>query len=176
MHSPHNLWWATWSVWFDSLSSFRITTYPVCRPLQAWSKWQYSFTLCLPGFCRVCGSDAPRKNWTRIDRLSKCASANVCIILCDSLIQWIIFVNYLFWIRPLHIAARNGLVVVTQTLLEKGASLTVIDVNGYNPALSCAPNAAVADCLSMIIHIMIDSVTNNGRRSDSLILSNLGNT
>ncbi|XP_046445039.1 serine/threonine-protein phosphatase 6 regulatory ankyrin repeat subunit A-like isoform X3 [Daphnia pulex] len=76
---------------------------------------------------------------------------------------------------PLHIAARNGLVVVTQTLLEKGASLTVIDVNGYNPALSCAPNAAVADCLSMMIHIMIDSVTNNGRRSDSLTLSNLGN-
>jgi len=78
------------------------------------------------------------------------------------------------YFRPLHIAARNGLVVVTQTLLEKGASVTVIDVDGYNPALSCAPNAAVADCLSMIIHIMIDSVnTNNGRRSDSLSLSNL---
>lgn len=72
----------------------------------------------------------------------------------------------------MHIAARNGLVAVTQTLLEKGASVTVIDVNGYNPALACAPNAPVADCLSMIIHIMIDSVR-NGRRSDSLNFSSL---
>lgn len=74
----------------------------------------------------------------------------------------------------MHIAAKNGLVAVTQTLLEKGASVTVIDANGYNPALACAPNALVADCLSMIIHIMVDSV-HNGRRSDSLTFSlNLG--
>ena len=67
----------------------------------------------------------------------------------------------------MHIAARNGLVTVTQALLEKGASVTVVDVDGYTPALACAPNAQVADCLSMIIHIMIDTVR-NGRRSDSL--------
>ena len=75
----------------------------------------------------------------------------------------------------MHIAARNGLVAATQTLLEKGASVTMIDVNGYTPALACAPNAPVADCLSMIIHIMTDSLS-NGRRSDSLNFSalNLG--
>ena len=75
----------------------------------------------------------------------------------------------------MHIAARNGLVAATQTLLEKGASVTMIDVNGYTPALACAPNAPVADCLSMIIHIMTDSLR-NGRRSDSLNFSalNLG--
>ena len=51
-----------------------------------------------------------------------------------------------------------------------------IDVNGYTPALACAPSAPVADCLSMIVHIMIDSLQ-NGRRSGSLNLSllNLGN-
>ena len=72
--------------------------------------------------------------------------------------------------RPLHIAAKNGLVLATQTLLEKGASVMAVDVNGYTPALACAPSAPVADCLSMIVHIMIDSIRND-RRSGSLNLS-----
>jgi len=71
---------------------------------------------------------------------------------------------------PLHIAAKNGLVLATQTLLEKGASVMAVDVNGYTPALACAPSAPVADCLSMIVHIMIDSIRND-RRSGSLNLS-----
>ena len=50
--------------------------------------------------------------------------------------------------------------------------MMVIDVNGYTPALACAPSAPVADCLSMIVHIMIDSLQ-NGRRSGSLNLSSL---
>ena len=72
----------------------------------------------------------------------------------------------------MHIAAKNGLVTATQTLLEKGASVSAIDVNGYTPALACAPNASVADCLSMIIHIMVDSMC-NGRRSGSLNFASL---
>ncbi len=46
----------------------------------------------------------------------------------------------------------------------------MIDVDGYNPAISCAPNANVAECLMMVVHIMLDSVR-NGRRSGSLGLS-----
>lgn len=42
----------------------------------------------------------------------------------------------------------------------------------YTPALACAPNAPVADCLSMIVHIMIESAR-HGRRSSSLNLSSL---
>ena len=77
--------------------------------------------------------------------------------------------------RPLHVAAKNGLVTATQTLLEKEASVMAVDVNGYTPALACAPSAPVAECLSMIVHIMIDTVQ-NGRRTGSLNLSliNLG--
>ena len=93
------------------------------------------------------------------------------------LVKYYIFKKFLmFDYRPLHIAAKNGLVLATQTLLEKGASVMAIDVNGYTPALACAPSAPVADCLSMIVHIMIDSLQ-NGRRSGSLNLSllNLGN-
>lgn len=48
----------------------------------------------------------------------------------------------------------------------------MIDVDGYNPAISCAPNANVAECLMMIVHIMLDSVR-NGRRSGSMGLSTL---
>ncbi|KAK6291197.1 hypothetical protein J4Q44_G00384080 [Coregonus suidteri] len=51
---------------------------------------------------------------------------------------------------PLHVAARNGLTVVVQELLVKGASVLAVDDNGYTPALACAPNKDVADCLALI--------------------------
>ncbi|KAH3720620.1 hypothetical protein DPMN_063522 [Dreissena polymorpha] len=52
---------------------------------------------------------------------------------------------------PLHIAAKQGLTPVVQDLISKGASLTVVDNKGYSPALSCAPNDRVADCLAIIL-------------------------
>lgn len=56
---------------------------------------------------------------------------------------------------PLHVAARNGLTVVVQELLRKGASVLAVDENGYTPALACAPNKDVADCLALILSSMI---------------------
>lgn len=35
-----------------------------------------------------------------------------------------------FPLRPLHVAARNGLTVVVQELLAKGASVLAVDENG----------------------------------------------
>ncbi|CAH2006781.1 unnamed protein product [Acanthoscelides obtectus] len=52
---------------------------------------------------------------------------------------------------PLHIAVRNGLVDVTRALLEKHASLTAVDNEGLTPALCCAPNQNVAQCLALIL-------------------------
>ncbi len=85
--------------------------------------------------------------------------------------------------RPLHVAARKGLTVVVQELLGKGASVLAVDENGqllspyiadvtihsakcellvssllsvgYTPALSCAPNRDVADCLALILNSMM---------------------
>ncbi|XP_041745735.1 serine/threonine-protein phosphatase 6 regulatory ankyrin repeat subunit A-like [Coregonus clupeaformis] len=56
---------------------------------------------------------------------------------------------------PLHVAARNGLTVVVQELLVKGASVLAVDENGYTPALACAPNKDVADCLALILATMM---------------------
>uniref|UniRef100_A0A8C2X8N2 Ankyrin repeat domain 28 n=1 Tax=Cyclopterus lumpus TaxID=8103 RepID=A0A8C2X8N2_CYCLU len=56
---------------------------------------------------------------------------------------------------PLHVAARNGLTVVVQELLAKGASVLAVDENGYTPALACAPNKDVADCLALILATMM---------------------
>ncbi|XDV33715.1 hypothetical protein PO909_004020 [Leuciscus waleckii] len=56
---------------------------------------------------------------------------------------------------PLHVAARNRLTVVVQELLGKGASVLAVDENGYTPALSCAPNKDVADCLALILSTMM---------------------
>lgn len=41
----------------------------------------------------------------------------------------LIFVFIFLW-RPLHVAARNGLTVVVQELLAKGASVLAVDENG----------------------------------------------
>uniref|UniRef100_A0A8C6Y2Z8 ANK_REP_REGION domain-containing protein n=1 Tax=Naja naja TaxID=35670 RepID=A0A8C6Y2Z8_NAJNA len=65
------------------------------------------------------------------------------------------FVGFLH--RPLHVAARNGLTVVVQELLQKGASVLAVDENGYTPALACAPNKDVADCLALILATMMPS-------------------
>ncbi|CAB1443078.1 unnamed protein product [Pleuronectes platessa] len=56
---------------------------------------------------------------------------------------------------PLHVAAKKGLTVVVQELLGKGASVLAVDENGYTPALACAPNRDVADCLALILNSMM---------------------
>jgi hypothetical protein len=38
--------------------------------------------------------------------------------------------TYNFFSRPLHVAARNGLTMVVQELLGKGASVLAVDENG----------------------------------------------
>lgn len=38
--------------------------------------------------------------------------------------------TYFFLSRPLHVAARNGLTMVVQELLGKGASVLAVDENG----------------------------------------------
>ncbi|POI31500.1 hypothetical protein CIB84_004749 [Bambusicola thoracicus] len=56
---------------------------------------------------------------------------------------------------PLHIAARNGLKMVVEELLAKGACVLAVDENGHTPALACAPNKDVADCLALILATMM---------------------
>ncbi|KAI2644762.1 Serine/threonine-protein phosphatase 6 regulatory ankyrin repeat subunit C [Labeo rohita] len=56
---------------------------------------------------------------------------------------------------PLHIAARNGLATVVEVLLTRGATVLAIDKDGHTPALACAPNKDVADCLALIISTMM---------------------
>ncbi|XP_030625731.1 serine/threonine-protein phosphatase 6 regulatory ankyrin repeat subunit C [Chanos chanos] len=55
---------------------------------------------------------------------------------------------------PLHIAARNGLATVVQALLSRGATVLGVDEEGHTPALACASNKAVADCLALILSTM----------------------
>jgi ankyrin repeat protein len=53
--------------------------------------------------------------------------------------------------RPLHLAARQGMVAVTKTLLSRGASVEAVDNSGLTPALACAPGPHVAQCLAIIL-------------------------
>lgn len=57
--------------------------------------------------------------------------------------------------RALHLAARDGMVTATETLLSKGASVFAVDHKGRYPALSCAGNEKIADCLELIISQMM---------------------
>ncbi|KAM4736801.1 LOW QUALITY PROTEIN: serine/threonine-protein phosphatase 6 regulatory ankyrin repeat subunit C [Anableps anableps] len=51
-------------------------------------------------------------------------------------------------------AARNGLATVVQALLSRGATVLAVDEEGHTPALACAPNKDVADCLALILSTM----------------------
>lgn len=61
----------------------------------------------------------------------------------------------LFIYRALHLSAHDGMVPVTQTLISKGASVFAVDSRGRYPALSCAANERIADCLELIISQMM---------------------
>uniref|UniRef100_A0A8C5C8E9 Ankyrin repeat domain 52 n=1 Tax=Gadus morhua TaxID=8049 RepID=A0A8C5C8E9_GADMO len=50
--------------------------------------------------------------------------------------------------------ARKGLATVVQVLLSRGAAVMAVDAEGCTPALSCAPNKKVADCLALILSMM----------------------
>ncbi|MEQ2170742.1 hypothetical protein GOODEAATRI_003471 [Goodea atripinnis] len=62
--------------------------------------------------------------------------------------------SWLMEFRPLHIAARKGLATVVQVLLSRGAAVMAVDEDGHTPALACAPNKNVADCLALILSTM----------------------
>ena len=48
-----------------------------------------------------------------------------------------------------------------QSLIQKGASVLVVDENGHTPALSCAATNRVADCLAIILATMMPFSPNN---------------
>ncbi|KAG8330653.1 Serine/threonine-protein phosphatase 6 regulatory ankyrin repeat subunit A [Homalodisca vitripennis] len=70
----------------------------------------------------------------------------------------------------LHLSARHGLVSVTRRLLEKGASVQVVDCNGLTPALACAPSPAIAQCLSLILTASTQSPIQNSSFSNRMEL------
>ena len=70
--------------------------------------------------------------------------------------------------RPLHLSARNGLVPVVQELITRGANLLAEDEDGHNPALACAPNTQVADCLALILAAMIPNLGSPKATSERL--------
>ena len=47
---------------------------------------------------------------------------------------------------------------VVQELIARGANLLTEDEDGHNPALACAPNPQVADCLALILVAMVPSL------------------
>nr|XP_023013531.1 serine/threonine-protein phosphatase 6 regulatory ankyrin repeat subunit A-like isoform X1 [Leptinotarsa decemlineata] len=72
---------------------------------------------------------------------------------------------------PLHISSRNGLVDVTRDLLKKGASILAVDNEGLTPALCCAPNNNVAQCLALILQSLPQFLDPNSTQNDSLNLA-----
>uniref|UniRef100_A0AAR2IPZ0 Ankyrin repeat domain 44 n=1 Tax=Pygocentrus nattereri TaxID=42514 RepID=A0AAR2IPZ0_PYGNA len=76
---------------------------------------------------------------------------------------------------PLHLAARSGLKQTVQELLSRGASVQVLDENGFTPALACAPSREVADCLVLILATMMPfcSPCSSGAPSPGALLRSL---
>lgn len=57
------------------------------------------------------------------------------------------------------------MVEVTSKLLKTGASVLSVDSDGLTPALSCAPNLQVAQCLSLILksYLQLNNKDCNGK-------------
>lgn len=60
----------------------------------------------------------------------------------------------------MHIAAKNGLEDVVEELVTRGSDVFTEDENGFTPALACAPNAQVANCLSVLLKAMAPKASN----------------
>lgn len=68
----------------------------------------------------------------------------------------------------LHLAGARGFVSATESLLGRGASVTVTDNRALNPLLACAPNDDVVICLGMMLSVFLSSNTMDSAR-DSLL-------
>jgi len=72
----------------------------------------------------------------------------------------------------LHLAASNGLFDLTKCLLSAGSSCFVQDSYNFTPALACAKDSDVADCLDLIIEVMIFEKSQNDTNVSSLVDKN----
>merc|ERR1719322_62651 len=68
---------------------------------------------------------------------------------------------------PLHIAARQGLTNVVMKLIEMNCSIDIYDNNALTPALACAPNSDVVDCLDLILSVMASNLKNTTLSSNN---------
>uniref|UniRef100_A0A3B4XQQ1 Ankyrin repeat domain 52a n=1 Tax=Seriola lalandi dorsalis TaxID=1841481 RepID=A0A3B4XQQ1_SERLL len=96
---------------------------------------------------------------TLLDENRNTALHLACSKVHDTIIHWILKSKLhcsvlRFTSMPLHLAARNGLATVVQALLSRGATVLAVDEEGHTPALACAPNKDVADCLALILSTM----------------------
>lgn len=73
---------------------------------------------------------------------------------------------------PLHIAARKGLTDMVSKLVELGASVNIYDHEGCTPALACAPNGNVADCLDLLISCMLARNSNPADSTTASVCTN----
>uniref|UniRef100_A0A8B9HD51 Ankyrin repeat domain 44 n=1 Tax=Astyanax mexicanus TaxID=7994 RepID=A0A8B9HD51_ASTMX len=76
---------------------------------------------------------------------------------------------------PLHLAVHSGLKQTVKELLSRGASVQVLDENGFTPALACAPSKEVANCLALILATMMPfcSPCSSGAPSPGALLRSL---
>lgn len=73
--------------------------------------------------------------------LMRTQSERWCILgACVCMVYYVVQNLSLFLsLRPLHIAARNGLATVVQALLNRGATVLAVDEEGM-PSTVCTPN------------------------------------
>uniref|UniRef100_A0A8B9H999 Ankyrin repeat domain 44 n=1 Tax=Astyanax mexicanus TaxID=7994 RepID=A0A8B9H999_ASTMX len=84
------------------------------------------------------------------------------------------FVMFIYF-SPLHLAVHSGLKQTVKELLSRGASVQVLDENGFTPALACAPSKEVANCLALILATMMPfcSPCSSGAPSPGALLRSL---
>ena len=63
--------------------------------------------------------------------------------------------KYFFQVHNRRYFYKTGFVSATESLLGRGASVTVTDNRALNPLLACAPNDDVVICLGMMLSVFL---------------------
>lgn len=74
---------------------------------------------------------------------------------------------------PLHLAASKGFITVVEILLSKGADIWIKNKRQQTALVSCAKNDQVAECLNLMISLLVSTLSQQSNKANTMNKTNL---